>query len=117
MIGKLGTVQTFAARFADSQRRKLRGDRGKTDTTDIEEASRLLFVSMTRAKVELYLCHARIRTASVTYLQNSFALRPSPFIKAIPKELLEIKYIPAESSSQGGNRKAQKDKFVRSYDN
>ncbi len=75
---------------------------------EIEEASRLLFVSMTRAKVELHLCHARTRSAAVTRLQNSFALQPSRFIKTIPKDLLETRYIPGESTSQSANKKATK---------
>ena len=69
--------------------------RSNAKPEDLEEASRLLFVSMTRAKVELHLCHARLRSASVTYLPNSFALKPSPFIKAIPKDFSDISYVPA----------------------
>ena len=71
---------------------------------ELEEASRLLFVSMTRAKVELHLCHARLRSAAITHLLNSFALKQSPFIKAIPKEFLKVSYIPAETVSSKGKR-------------
>jgi len=71
---------------------------------ELEEASRLLFVSMTRAKVELHLCHARLRSAAITHLPNSFALKQSPFIKAIPKEFLKVSYIPAETVSSKGKR-------------
>ena len=36
-------------------------DRSKTSEAELEEERRLAFVGMTRAKEELYLCHARLR--------------------------------------------------------
>ncbi len=75
--------------------------RQHSTTTEIEEASRLLFVSMTRAKLELYLCHSRTRSAANTYLANSFALKPSSFFSSIPKELCNKIYLPADSTIKG----------------
>ena len=72
---------------------------------ELEEASRLLFVSMTRAKVELHLCHARLRSAAITYLPQSFALKQSRFIKTIPKEFSEVNYVQAEVSGSKTKRK------------
>ena len=66
----------------------------------IEEASRLLFVSMTRSKAELYLCCSRNRSSSITYLRNSYALKPSRFINVIPKGLTKSIYIPAASGKK-----------------
>ncbi len=57
------------------------------------EAARLLFVSMTRAKRELYLFHARKRAANITYLKKSYQLKPSPFVEVIPEEYIEKRYI------------------------
>ncbi|MHA2010572.1 MAG: ATP-dependent helicase [Candidatus Hodarchaeales archaeon] len=58
-----------------------------------EEASRLMFVSMSRAKMALYLCRSRKRSAAITYLSKSFGLKDSCFIKVLPKEYHEVKYI------------------------
>jgi len=60
----------------------------------LAEASRLMFVSMTRARVELVLCHSRTRSAATTHTTNPYGLKPSPFVEAIPKELINQKYIP-----------------------
>ncbi len=62
---------------------------------EVEEASRLLFVSMTRAEVELYLCHARKRSQAITQLSRSFGLKRSRFIDAIPRGFLKQIYIRA----------------------
>ena len=77
-------------------------------TEELQEASRLLFVSMTRATAELHLCHARLRRAAVTYLPDSFALKQSPFIKAIPKEFVKVNFVAAASTAQKGNVKARR---------
>jgi len=51
-----------------------------------EEDSRLLYVSMTRAKKELYLLHSKIRDRKITKVLTSGR---SEFIEAIPKEYVE----------------------------
>ncbi|OGU55868.1 MAG: hypothetical protein A2V66_18035 [Ignavibacteria bacterium RBG_13_36_8] len=71
--------------------------RQESTTTKLSEASRLFFVSMTRAKLELYLCHSRTRSASHTYLPNSYALQPSPFLSVLPKDVINKIYLPADS--------------------
>ena len=72
--------------------------RKNSSDAEVEEASRLLFVSMTRAKLELNLCHSRTRSASATYLPNSFDLKPSPFLSAIPKEYYKSIFLPPMST-------------------
>ncbi|MEO0004804.1 MAG: 3'-5' exonuclease, partial [candidate division WOR-3 bacterium] len=62
-----------------------------------EEQARLLFVSMTRAKRALYLFHARKRSSKRTYHRNSYALKLSPFVKAISTEYISKEYIPAKN--------------------
>ena len=69
---------------------------------ELAEQSRLLFVSMTRAKVDLHLFHARSRSGAVSFQQiytdgGSHTLNPSPILKAIPKEFCEEKYNPAQT--------------------
>ena len=72
----------------------------RKDITQAEEreASRLFYVSMTRARVELYLFHARTREAAVTFLtpprgQGYNILEKSPFIDDIPGQCIDKKYI------------------------
>lgn len=62
---------------------------------NIEEQSRLFFVAMTRAKKELHLFSARSRSGGITYQENSYQLKKSCFIKAIPAEHLEEIYLQA----------------------
>ncbi|MEO0129702.1 MAG: ATP-dependent helicase [candidate division WOR-3 bacterium] len=57
------------------------------------EAARLLFVSMTRAKRELYLFHARKRSAGITFLKKSYQLKQSPFIDVIPNDYITRAYV------------------------
>jgi ATP-dependent DNA helicase Rep len=64
---------------------------------ELAEQSRLFFVSMTRAKVDLHLFHARNRSAAVSFQQihkddGEHALKPSPFLAAIPGECVEKTY-------------------------
>jgi ATP-dependent DNA helicase UvrD/PcrA len=58
----------------------------------IEESARLAYVSMTRAREELHLFHARKRDGSITYLPQSFQLRRSRFLDALSKRNVEVQY-------------------------
>jgi superfamily I DNA/RNA helicase len=71
--------------------------REKLKSEEMEELSRLFFVAMTRAQKELHLFNARLRSGSITLLPDSFQLKPSRFIKAIPKDHLEVRYYQVES--------------------
>ena len=67
-----------------------------------QEASRLFYVSMTRAKVDLYLFHARKRDASVTFLppaqgQAYNILNVSPFIDGTLDNHAQKVYIRSEN--------------------
>jgi DNA helicase-2/ATP-dependent DNA helicase PcrA len=53
---------------------------GRTD--EVEEERRLAFVGMTRAKEELYLCHARLRE----FRGNTLYAVPSMFLDELPSE-------------------------------
>ena len=57
----------------------------KTQSTDVQEEKRLLYVSMTRAKKYLYLTHAQKRFL----FGQQKPMNPSPFLAAIQKELIE----------------------------
>ena len=80
------------------------GSLPRKDSTgeELAEQSRLLFVSMTRAKVELHLFHARKRSGAVSFQQihkgdGGHTLKPSQFLKVIPKELCERQYHKAQA--------------------
>lgn len=67
-----------------------------------QEQARLFYVSMTRAKRELYLFHSRKRDAKITHLsppkgQAYLNLEPSPFLSAISADFLEKKYVQSEA--------------------
>ncbi len=63
------------------------------DNADIEEERRLFYVGMTRAKDELFLIHARNR-----FLYGQKLNQPaSPFMKDIPKDLIQDVVIPARA--------------------
>ena len=64
---------------------------------ELAEKARLFYVSMTRAKTHLHLTHARKRSASVTFLPDSYALKRSRFLDGIPKDCLEVKYMQSEA--------------------
>jgi DNA helicase-2/ATP-dependent DNA helicase PcrA len=69
---------------------------------ELAEQSRLFFVSMTRAKVDLHLFHARNRSGAVSFQQihsggGRHTLNPSRFLAAINKEFVEIRYHRAQS--------------------
>jgi DNA helicase-2/ATP-dependent DNA helicase PcrA len=63
---------------------------------DVEEERRLAFVGMTRAKEELYLCHARLREFRG---QTLYAV-PSMFLDELPQEGIET----IDLSSSGARR-------------
>jgi DNA helicase-2/ATP-dependent DNA helicase PcrA len=69
-------------------------ERSLTDTEELEEERRLAFVGMTRAKEELYLCHARLRAFRGSEL---YAI-PSPFLDELPAE--DIQAIDLSSRAQ-----------------
>ena len=62
----------------------------------IPEESRLMLVSMTRAKEELHIIHARTRSGSVMYSQTfkggKPSIRKSLFIDSIPDDYLDNQY-------------------------
>ncbi|MBF0098219.1 MAG: UvrD-helicase domain-containing protein [Magnetococcales bacterium] len=53
----------------------------------VEEERRLLYVGMTRAREQLYLCHARRRM----WMNRGEPSMPSRFLKEVPPEVLEKK--------------------------
>jgi len=57
--------------------------------SEIEEERRLLYVSMTRAKEELYLIHSRKRKIYGRLLEQ----KPSPFLQEIPEDFVERIYL------------------------
>lgn len=59
----------------------------KATDSDKEEDSRLLYVSMTRARKELYLLYSDVRDRKITKVQIAGR---SEFIDAIPKEYIEF---------------------------
>lgn len=67
---------------------------------DEEEAARLLYVAMTRAKQELHLFSSRKRPANITFKENSFQLRRSRFIDAIPNEHISKTWIAAPKAGK-----------------
>ncbi len=66
--------------------------RRDSSTDQFEEDARLFYVSMTRAKKELHLFHARTRSGGMTYKSKSFSMKPSPFLGGLPKPHCEHKY-------------------------
>ena len=58
----------------------------------VDEDARMFYVSMTRAKNELHLFHARKRSGGMTHKAQSFSLKPSPFLGRLPKAHCERKY-------------------------
>ena len=61
-------------------------------TDEFEEEARLFYVSMTRAKKELHLFHARTRSGGMTYKPQSFSMKPSPFLGGLPEPHYETRY-------------------------
>jgi superfamily I DNA/RNA helicase len=74
--------------------------KGASAGEDVAEQSRLLFVSMTRAKVDLHLFHARNRSGAVSFQQihkrdGKHTLKASRFLGAIPEEYSDKRYYRA----------------------
>src|SRR6202022_1092128 len=65
---------------------------------EVEEERRLAFVGMTRAKEELYLCHARLREFRG---QATYAV-PSMFLDELPAE--DVEGIDLSASAGGSTR-------------
>jgi len=66
----------------------------------LAEQSRLMYVSMTRARSDLHLFHARTRSAAVSFKAihgkgGPHTLQPSRFLKAIPANCRKDTYHPA----------------------
>src|SRR5262249_35938365 len=66
---------------------------------EVEEERRLAFVGMTRAKQELYLCHARLRE----FRGNTLYAVPSMFLDELPGDGIEAIDL---SASAGGTHRA-----------
>ena len=60
-------------------------ERSLNDPQELEEERRLAFVGMTRAKEELYLCHARLRE----FRGNTLYAVPSMFLDELPADSVE----------------------------
>ena len=75
------------------------------DGDDIQEKARLVYVTMTRTKEELYLFSCRSRSGERTYARVSYQLEPSQFLDMIDESHMEKRqrYYTAQST---GKRKA-----------
>jgi DNA helicase-2/ATP-dependent DNA helicase PcrA len=69
-------------------------ERSQNNPEELEEERRLAFVGMTRAKEELYLCHARLREFRGTVL---YAV-PSQFLDELPADGVETHDLSSGSS-------------------
>lgn len=65
---------------------------GEHDTDQFKEEARLFYVSMTRAKKDLHLFHARSRSGGKTYKAKSFGMNPSPFLEGLPERHRKHQY-------------------------
>lgn len=75
--------------------------RNGAEGEELAEQSRLMYVSMTRAKSELHLFRARTRSAAVSFQQlhaesGHHTLTPSCFLSAIPAGYRKDEYHPAK---------------------
>lgn len=73
-------------------------ERSLNETEEVEEERRLAFVGMTRAKEELYLCHARLRE----FRGQALYAIPSSFLDELPAEGVE--HIDLSASAGGSAR-------------
>src|SRR5260370_40652026 len=69
---------------------------------EVEEERRLAFVGLTRAKEELYLCHARLRE----FRGRTLYAVPSMFLEELPEEGIETLDL---SASAAGSARAMND--------
>jgi superfamily I DNA/RNA helicase len=74
--------------------------RDKIGGEELAEQSRLMYVSMTRARTDLHLFHARTRSGAVSFKQihgkdGPHTLQHSCFLDAIPKNYRHDEYHPA----------------------
>jgi DNA helicase-2/ATP-dependent DNA helicase PcrA len=74
-------------------------ERSLAKESEVEEERRLAFVGMTRAKEELYLCHARLRE----FRGNTLYAVPSMFLDELPPDGFEALDL---SASAGGTPRA-----------
>jgi DNA helicase-2/ATP-dependent DNA helicase PcrA len=74
-------------------------DRSQANNEEVEEERRLAFVGMTRAKEELYLCHARLRE----FRGSTQYTIPSMFLDELPADGIEAVDL---SASAGGTARA-----------
>jgi DNA helicase-2/ATP-dependent DNA helicase PcrA len=70
-------------------------------TEELAEQSRLMYVSMTRARSDLHLFHARTRSGAVSFKKihgegGAHTLPRSRFLDALPKICYEEVYHPAK---------------------
>ena len=81
-------------------------ERSLAKPSELEEERRLAFVGMTRAREELYLCHARLRE----FRGNTLATVPSMFLDELPDEGIETINLGAVNTRvsewRGGSRAA-----------
>lgn len=70
-------------------------ERSLGQSDEVEEERRLAFVGMTRAKEELFLCHARLRE----FRGNTLYAVPSMFLEELPQE---VETIDLSASGLGG---------------
>ena len=73
-------------------------ERSLSREDEVEEERRLAFVGMTRAKEELYLCHARLRE----FRGSTVYAVPSMFLDELPAEGIE--HIDLSASTAGSAR-------------
>jgi DNA helicase-2/ATP-dependent DNA helicase PcrA len=66
-------------------------ERSLPQQDEVEEERRLAFVGMTRAKEELYLCHARMRE----FRGNTLYAVPSMFLDELPEDAIEAEDLSA----------------------
>jgi DNA helicase-2/ATP-dependent DNA helicase PcrA len=74
-------------------------ERSMNRQDELEEERRLCFVGMTRAKQELYLCHARLRE----FRGQTLSAIPSNFLGELPPDVVE----EIDASASGGSRAAE----------
>jgi DNA helicase-2/ATP-dependent DNA helicase PcrA len=79
--------------------------RSMTDSAELEEERRLLYVGITRAQKRLYLCHAWSRTL---FGQTNFN-PPSRFLNELPASLLDVREEGGSGGRTGRGRSGARD--------